>query len=110
MYVVWRAGRLRAETALLLAGLMAFAIGFSRIYLIEHYLSDVLNGWLVGALWLTVGIAISEWRLSQTSAATAPMADRARVRGSLPGRRTGRAGRVKRRRYDQSAQCPCPGR
>lgn len=79
MYVVWRAGRLRAETALLLAGLMAFAIGVSRIYLIEHYLSDVLNGWLVGALWVTVGIAISEWRLSQTSAATAPMAERARV-------------------------------
>lgn len=79
IYAVWRAGRLRAETALLLAGLMAFAIGVSRIYLIEHYLSDVLNGWLVGALWVTVGIAISEWRLSQTSAATAPMADRARV-------------------------------
>jgi membrane protein DedA with SNARE-associated domain/membrane-associated phospholipid phosphatase len=78
MYVVWRAGRLRAETALLLAGLMAFAIGVSRIYLIEHYLSDVLNGWLVGALWVTVGIAISEWRLSRTSVQTAPMASRAR--------------------------------
>ena len=38
------AGGLRAETALLLAGLIAFAIGVSRIYLIEHYLSDVLNG------------------------------------------------------------------
>lgn len=79
MYVVWRAGRLRAETALLLAGLMAFAIGVSRIYLIEHYLSDVLNGWLVGALWVTVGIAISEWRLSRTSVETTPMARRARI-------------------------------
>lgn len=64
MYVIWRTGRLRAETALLIAGLVAFAIGVSRIYLIEHYLSDVLNGWLVGALWLTVGVAIAEWRLS----------------------------------------------
>ncbi|WP_284165674.1 bifunctional DedA family/phosphatase PAP2 family protein [Frigidibacter sp. SD6-1] len=79
MYVVWRAGRFRAEMALLLAGLMAFAIGVSRIYLIEHYLSDVLNGWLVGALWVTVGIAISEWRLSRTSVETAPMARRARI-------------------------------
>lgn len=79
MYVVWRAGRLRAETALLLAGLMAFAIGVSRIYLIEHYLSDVLNGWLVGALWVTVAIAISEWRLSRTFLETAPMARRARI-------------------------------
>ncbi|MCB2093022.1 MAG: VTT domain-containing protein [Rhodobacteraceae bacterium] len=81
MYVVWRAGRLRAETALLLAGLIAFAIGGSRIYLIEHYLSDVLNGWLVGALWVTVGIAISEWRLSQRAASMVPMADGARIGG-----------------------------
>lgn len=79
MYVVWRAGRLRAETALLLAGLMAFVIGVSRIYLIEHYLSDVLNGWLVGALWVTVGIAISEWRLSRTTVETAPLDRRARI-------------------------------
>ena len=81
MYVIWRAGRLRAETAVLLAGLMAFAIGASRIYLIEHYLSDVLNGWLVGALWVTVGVAIAEWRLSQVPRSAAPMADRARFLG-----------------------------
>ena len=81
MYVIWRAGRLRAETALLLAGLMAFAIGASRIYLIEHYLSDVLNGWLVGALWVTVGVAIAEWRLAQVTRSAAPMADRARFLG-----------------------------
>ena len=73
MYVVWRAGRLRPETSLLLAGLIAFAIGCSRIYLIEHYLSDVLNGWLVGSLWATVGIAFSEWRLSLAPAASKPI-------------------------------------
>lgn len=65
MYVVWRSGKLRAETALLGAGLMAFAIGVSRIYLIEHYLSDVLNGWLVGILWLLIAIAVSEWLTSR---------------------------------------------
>jgi membrane protein DedA with SNARE-associated domain/membrane-associated phospholipid phosphatase len=81
MYVVWRAGRLRAETALLLAGLIAFAIGVSRVYLIEHYLSDVLNGWLVGALWLTVGIAVAEWRLSLTSVSSVPKANGARIAG-----------------------------
>ncbi|MCC0064936.1 MAG: VTT domain-containing protein [Defluviimonas sp.] len=81
MYVVWRAGRLRAETALLSAGLIAFAIGASRIYLIEHYLSDVLNGWLVGALWVTLGIAVAEWRLSSGSAAAAPLANGARIAG-----------------------------
>lgn len=36
-------------------------IGLSRIVLNEHYLSDVLGGYLVGALWLTVGISVTEW-------------------------------------------------
>ena len=82
MYMIWRAGKLRAETALLLAGVIALAIGISRIYLIEHYLSDVLNGWLVGALWLTVGVAVAEWQLSKVPA-TGPsttLAARGRVR------------------------------
>ncbi|MCB0957917.1 MAG: bifunctional DedA family/phosphatase PAP2 family protein [Acidimicrobiales bacterium] len=61
MFVLWRAGRLRAETALLAAGLFALAIGGSRIYLVEHYLTDVWNGWLVGGLWLMVGVAIAGW-------------------------------------------------
>jgi membrane-associated phospholipid phosphatase len=68
MYIFWRAGRLRAETAVLVAGLLAFGIGTSRVYLVEHYLSDVLNGWLVGAMWLTLGIAVSEWLASHPHA------------------------------------------
>lgn len=36
-------------------------VGLSRIVLNEHYLSDVLGGYLVGALWLTVGISVTEW-------------------------------------------------
>lgn len=36
-------------------------IGLSRIVLNEHYLSDVLGGYLVGALWLTVAISVTEW-------------------------------------------------
>ena len=49
----------------------------SRIYLIEHYLSDVLNGWLVGGLWLMLGIAIAEWLASRS----APAGMRAEVQG-----------------------------
>jgi len=41
---------------------MAFLVGLSRLYLIEHYLSDVLNGWLLGGLCLLVGIALAEAR------------------------------------------------
>ncbi len=41
--------------------IVVFLIGLSRIYLVEHYLSDVLNGYLVGALWALLGIWLAEW-------------------------------------------------
>jgi membrane-associated phospholipid phosphatase len=34
-----------------LCGLLALAIGLSRVYLHVHYLSDVLAGWALGAAW-----------------------------------------------------------
>ncbi len=60
-YVGWRLKWLGPVMAPMLAVSTAFLIGLSRLYLIEHYLSDVLNGWLVGAFWLVIGIAIAEW-------------------------------------------------
>lgn len=42
-------------TALLIA-----LIGFSRIFLSLHYLTDVIGGFLVGAFWLIAGIALAE--------------------------------------------------
>ncbi len=36
-------------------------IGLSRIFLGVHYLSDVWAGYLIGALWLIIGITLSEW-------------------------------------------------
>lgn len=60
-YGLWRTGRLSAVAATLLAALVALAIGASRLYLIEHYLTDVMNGWLVGAMWLVAGITLAEW-------------------------------------------------
>lgn len=41
--------------------LIIIAIGFSRIYLGEHYISDVWSGYLVGAMWLIIAISFSEW-------------------------------------------------
>ena len=61
-YAAWRTKRLGLVTASLGATALAFAIGFSRIFLIEHYMTDVANGWLVGGLWLVVAIAVTEWR------------------------------------------------
>ncbi len=35
-------------------------IGFSRLYLGVHFLSDVLGGFLIGGLWLVVGVTFRE--------------------------------------------------
>ncbi len=48
--------------SLLIGSSVIFLIGLSRLYLVEHYLSDVLNGYLVGALWAFAGAWFLEWR------------------------------------------------
>lgn len=40
---------------------LILAIGLSRLYLGVHFLSDVWGGYLLGTLWLLIGITISEW-------------------------------------------------
>ncbi|MEX5516601.1 LssY C-terminal domain-containing protein [Pseudophaeobacter sp. 1A09344] len=71
-FAVWRLGRLGPIMAALLAATLAFVIGLSRLYLIEHYLTDVLNGWLVGTLWLLIGIALGEWWRETRGSAASP--------------------------------------
>ncbi|UTH43913.1 bifunctional DedA family/phosphatase PAP2 family protein [Loktanella salsilacus] len=72
-YLAWRLRLLPLNIAALAAVLTAFAIGVSRVYLVEHYLSDVLNGYLVGALWLILGIAFCEWRRPMPRASAGPL-------------------------------------
>lgn len=45
--------------------LLIIAIGFSRLYLGVHYLSDVIAGYLLGGLWLTLGIILTEYSLKK---------------------------------------------
>lgn len=62
-FLIRRISRFRARLAIgFLAVLLVLLVGFSRIYLGVHFLSDVLGGYLVGATWLIVGISIIEWQ------------------------------------------------
>jgi undecaprenyl-diphosphatase len=57
--LVWPACSARQRVLLLgSATLVVTAIGFSRLALGVHFLTDVLGGWLLGGLWL-----IGSWRL-----------------------------------------------
>lgn len=42
--------------------ILVLLVGFSRLFLSVHYLSDVLGGLLVGGFWLLVGFALVEWQ------------------------------------------------
>lgn len=54
--------RLSYKISIFLIGLFfILIIGFSRLYLGVHYLSDVLAGYLLGVLWLVLGIYLSEY-------------------------------------------------
>lgn len=58
--LLWRE-RLIGPTLAIWAGVgMAVTLGLSRVYLVEHFLSDVLNGWVIGAIWTVIGLAAGE--------------------------------------------------
>ncbi len=53
--ILWSVfGRRVGVPAILIAALLAFGIGVSRIFLGYHYLTDVMGGWLAGVVWLLV--------------------------------------------------------
>jgi undecaprenyl-diphosphatase len=62
-YFLIRNSRHRKQRILyLLLGLsIILLVGFSRIYLGVHFLSDVLGGYLLGATWMIMGITVIEW-------------------------------------------------
>jgi len=76
-YIAMReARRWEAKVNIFFAGMaVVLLIGFSRLYLGVHFLSDVWGGYLVGALWLIAGISMCEWlRSKQAARPTSPPA------------------------------------
>ncbi|TWJ32389.1 LssY C-terminal domain-containing protein [Geobacter argillaceus] len=74
VYYLWRqAQNWNIRLNLLFGGsALILAIGFSRLYLGVHFLSDVLGGYLLGFLWLILGICMVERHLFARSGMQAP--------------------------------------
>lgn len=65
VYLLWRAGPLRRSGAVALfaaAAAVAAAVGFSRVALGAHHLSDVLAGYASGTAWLGLCMLVLEGR------------------------------------------------
>lgn len=60
VYVLWRQAKTKfSKIIILIAGLIVIIlIGFSRLYLGVHYLSDVIAGYVMGIFWMIIGIII----------------------------------------------------
>ncbi len=54
-----RPGAVRRTVLAALGAFLVVVVGFSRVYLGVHWPSDVLAGWLIGVLWLTICFAIA---------------------------------------------------
>jgi len=74
VYCLWRrAATWGMRLNVLFAGIFLVAsIGFSRLYLGVHFLSDVLGGYLLGLLWLIIGICMVEWNPRKERPPAAP--------------------------------------
>lgn len=65
--------RLWKRVAVAVAMLMVIAVGFSRVALAAHYVSDVLAAYLLGSAWVAVmASAFQVWRRARPDAAVSP--------------------------------------
>lgn len=80
--IVWLSPRLGARiAACCLALLWAAGVSFSRLYLGQHWFSDVAFGWVTGLLWLAL-ICLTHHRLTRGEPRTSFRRGRARRLGA----------------------------
>ena len=61
VYALVRDATWRQRANIVFSGLaIVLAVGLSRMYLGVHFLSDVLGGYVVGLLWLVIGVSLAE--------------------------------------------------
>ena len=61
LYIIWKHDKHRLKNPFIIfLFVLIILIGFSRLYLGVHYLSDVLVGYLIGFLWLLISIIFSK--------------------------------------------------
>jgi undecaprenyl-diphosphatase len=53
--------------------ILMMLIGFSRLYLGVHYLSDVVGGFSVGLIWLGIGIGVQKMWLRRNQTASSAL-------------------------------------
>lgn len=56
----WKSARIKVVSGSLVAVLVSF-VGFTRVYLNVHWLTDVLAGYLLGMAWLTLCIVVTPY-------------------------------------------------
>ena len=73
-------GHLPRRTVIAVLALLVLLIGFSRIYLGAHFLSDVIGGYAAAAVWLTFCILVTD--RTQRRKASAEHVDNAEKRST----------------------------
>lgn len=64
----------RRGPAIVATAVLVFAIGFTRLALGVHFISDVVGGWVLGAAWLALATAAFEiWREDRGLRPTRPL-------------------------------------
>lgn len=66
-----RSGVIARTVMVAVAAMWCAAVGATRVYLGVHWFSDVVTGWLVGAAWLAVCVALWRRRIA-AAAVTSP--------------------------------------